>query len=43
MSPAPEDVLTIWHSVFCASMSGVKTLTPWITPPLAIPDSSSER
>ena len=22
----------MWHSVFCASMSGVNTFTPWITP-----------
>src|SRR6266567_4331137 len=27
-SPAAEDVLTMWHSVFCSSIRGVNTLTP---------------
>jgi hypothetical protein len=43
MSPAFENVLMIWHSVFCASMSGVNTLTPWITPHKLTPITASQQ
>src|ERR1017187_5015733 len=42
MSPAAEDVLMIWHSVFCASISEVNTLTPWITPHKLTPMTHSQ-
>src|ERR1051326_2257128 len=42
INPAVDDVLTIWHSLFCASMSGVNTLTPWITPHRLTPIAHSQ-